>query len=177
MTRWAKKTAVTIVVISGTLLILAGLVYAFVELSGLFPRYIERNPKKIIAQLERVFAVDFSEEIKEVKAASTRIQWDGNVDFILKFTAEPDALNGFLKLEHTRIYETKNDQRGYRARTPKWFIKPITNGTIGKIRLEPRNEKIADTVSGQLLYIYIDTTDRRSYVVYIDGAYDTAWVK
>ncbi len=124
--------------------------------------YIERNPHKIIAQLEKILEVDFPENIKNVKAAKVWIKRENWVGYIIKFTAEPNMVDGFLKFEDLKPYDRERDYRDYGRPTPEWFTKPIQQGKTGNL--------ILDSAGGRIQYgvtIYIDTSDARNFVVYV----------
>ena len=98
---------------------------------------------------------------------------DGAVLFLVKFVAEADTVTGFIdtfppwlpnepwiKIEF-EPYKRELDRRSTRGRfRPPWFKKPIQQGKIG------------DYVKAYgKITIYIDTTDKNNYVVYLDGFY------
>lgn len=132
-------------------------------------RYVECGPQEMLVDLGRVFHVDFPQDIKHVKAAKSVPDEHGDVLFIVKFIAEPNAVDRFLKSfpeKPLKIelepYEPEFDRRrspGYWP-PPKWFTKPIRQGKKGAYILADGKKDI-----------YIDTTDEKGFVVYITGWY------
>jgi hypothetical protein len=129
--------------------------------------YVERNPKKIIAHLEKILEVDFPEDIKETKAATTWIGWDPPGSYIIKFRVDPNVLESLIKIERLRRYKPSEDERGEDILPPpKWYIEPIQEGKMGTLTLHsPRGKFECDAE------IYIDTSEEKSFVVYIRGGY------
>jgi len=166
--KWAKITiGIGGYLVLAVLLVVLG-AYWIVELGG----YIERNPKKMIAHLERTFVIDFPEEIKEVKAAKTPVSWDGAVGFMVKFTADPNAVDRFLKSFRQNIelhrFNPELDTRGTAViPEPGWFAEPIRYGKEASPILVSRDYGKASSH----LSVYIDTTNQESFVVYIHGGY------
>ena len=69
-------------------------------------KFRECEPEALISDLERVFDINFPAEIRQVKAARTSGSWDApntTSFFNLKFYAEPDIVNTFLKLSKIPI--------------------------------------------------------------------------
>jgi len=92
--------------------------------------------------------------------------WDSSMSgFIVKFTAEPAIVDKFMRsFPSFRIgpYELEYDGRkcfGAPQYIPECFTEPIQQG---KMRRVPGKEDVD---------IYIDTTDERSFVVYMQGFY------
>ena len=159
-------------------LIVIGLLVAYVlrEEFGVLPIYYQRRPDKMITRLERIFEIDFPEEIKDVRAARTGAQWDGTVGFLLKFTADPNVVEGFLKIRHPAPYDHESDlrERGFFL-VPDWFTEPIQEGIMGYLNLLPRKPEFAERISGVSAIVYVDTADKTAYVVYIYSGYDADW--
>lgn len=147
----------------------AGLLIRFE--AGRENKYIECDPGKMLANIEKIFTIDFPEEIKVAKAAKAQgSSWDRWSKFLLKFAAEPNTVDGFLKSFpekiHFESYERRKDMRQElgMSPTPPWFKTPIQQG---KCNLEGRGRP------GQSLldWIYIDTSDDKIFVVYMEGRY------
>lgn len=127
-------------------------------------RYIECDSEQLLVGLEPVFGFDFPEHIRDVKAAKTiRFGW-ANL-FIVKFTAEANTVEQFLKSFPETILESRSkpyypcsDMRETVGSwpPPKWFTQPIQQG------------KHSEYGHGSL-EIYIDTTDDKNSVVYMRG--------
>jgi len=135
-------------------------------------RYIERNPERMIGRLERIFEVDFPKEIKEVRAARTRVSWDGVASFIVKFTAAPDVVESFVKVKNLEPYSRERDDRDSGTPKPQWFTEPIKQGKTGDIYLSSRQDKTV--FRGE---IYVDNADEKNFVIYIRGGYESRWDK
>ena len=133
-------------------------------------RFIECDPQQMVPHLERVFDIDFPEEIREVKAATSRSSWlkRNMISFKFKFTADPDTVamffQSFPKKIHFGAYDPSSDLRhSDLRRTPQWFKKPIQQGKIGSGGVSGRRKNIRK--------IYIDTTNEKDFVIYLDGFY------
>ncbi|MHC4111520.1 MAG: hypothetical protein ACYSUY_10610 [Planctomycetota bacterium] len=130
--------------------------------------YIECDPIKMIVHLEKIFKIDFPEEIKGAKASKTRgCSWDRWSEFMLKLDAEPNDVNTFLgsfpEKIHFKPYERKKDFRGGPGIIPAWFKEPIQQGKYSLESLRGPRKVIHN--------IYVDTTDEKNFVVYIEGSY------
>lgn len=61
-------------------------------------RPVECAPEDLIPDLEKMFDINFPKVIKEIKTAKKLGSWDSNtIHFIVKFCAEPDIVDKFLK--------------------------------------------------------------------------------
>lgn len=167
---WFKRTIPVLAI-----LILAGLVLGvsfFIRSeSRLEDQYTECDAKEMVARLERIFQINFPEEIKEAKAAKTPgSSWDRWNKFILKFAAEPDAVDRFLESFpekiHFKPYEYRKDMRGELGMPPipPWFREPIQQG---KCNLEGQRRPRRSLLD----WIYIDTSNEKQFVVYLEGRY------
>jgi hypothetical protein len=141
--------------------------------SRLQNKYTECDPKEMVAHLEKIFEVHFPEEIKESKAARTRGSWwEEDVTFMVKFAAEPNFVDRFLESFpekiHFQPYQYKEDLRGFTdiPSSQSWFTNPIQQG---KSSMGGLGESIKNI--HWIYHIYIDTTDERNFVVYIEGIY------
>lgn len=135
--------------------------------------YIERNPERMLSHLEKTFIIDFPEGITKVKAAKTQGSWDGAVGFMVKFAADPNTVDRFLKSFQQKIelypYNPELDTRGSAViPEPEWFAEPIRQGKEASPILVCRQRKEWHATS-----IYIDTTNKHSFVVYFEGGYDS----
>ena len=156
----------------GSGIIFLGFRYLVLMIPDYQERYLEWDTKEGVLKLERVFGFDFPENIREVKVAKTPAI-DGAVLFLVKFVAEADTVTSFIdtfppwlpnepwrKIEF-EPYKRELDRRKPRRRfKPAWFKKPIQQGKIGDYG------KAYGTIT-----IYIDTTDKNNYVVYLNGFY------
>ncbi|MHC4122883.1 MAG: hypothetical protein ACYSSI_04855 [Planctomycetota bacterium] len=128
--------------------------------------YRECNPDKLLSELKKVFDINFPVQIEGLKTARTSGSWDGYYSpFIVKFTADPNIVAGFLKSIPRQIrfelYKPNYDSRNIESLlTPQWFIEPIKGGKIGRIHGHGD------------LKIYIDTTNKEKFVVYFKGVYE-----
>ena len=133
--------------------------------------YIERAPERILTHLEKTFVIDFPKCIREVKAAKTLGSWDGAVGFMIKFAADPNTVDRFLNSFQEEVnlsqYRVDDDIRDILKPAPKWFSESITQGKRSGFGLVSRDYGKA----GSDLYVYIDTTNQESFVVYIHGGY------
>lgn len=133
-------------------------------------RFIECDPQQIMVRLERIFDIDFPDEIRGVKAATSRGHWlqSNIISFKVKFTAEPDTVAKFFVSFPRKIlfepYKASSDARGSDLRrTPGWFKKPIQRGKVGAGGVSGRGKNIER--------IYIDTGNEKNFVVYLRGFY------
>ena len=158
--KWAKIT----IIIGGVLVILIMIAVGLDIHTGC----IRRNPKKVIAHWERVFETDFPDDIQNVKAATAWLGWDnGHTAYIIKFRIEPNSLNSFVTLRNLKTYNRENDERNREIIPfPKWFTRPIQKGKMGKVSLSaPKHH------ASYSFYIHIDTSDEKSFIVYMGGVY------
>jgi len=107
----------------------------------------------------------------EIRAAKTPVSWDGAVGFMIKFAADPNTVDRFLKSFQEDVelypYTHENDIRDILKPAPKWFSESITKGKTAGFGLVSRDYGKASSN----LYVYIDTTNQESFVVYIHGGY------
>lgn len=137
-------------------------------------RYLECDPNEILPIVERVFCIDFPEDIEQVKAAKPQIK-RMPISFIIKFAADPNTVERFLesfpedvKLEPYSVrLEHKDSRVGWFV--PQWFKEPIK---VGK-----RKVNIIAGPQKNLQELYIDTEDLKYYIIYIRGLYDTELLK
>jgi len=160
--RICKITVIFIVVCAGATI---GLLYfVYCAFSRLDPKFRECEPATLLPDLEKQLEMKFPTKITEVKAARTAGSRDHPTesDFLVKFFAEPNTVDKFLKSFSIKItpvkYDRSSDKRKiFGARTPQWFTDPITKGKEWSWT-SWRN-------------IYIDTTDENNFVVYFMGSY------
>ncbi len=156
-----KKAKIIILI----MLVLSLGVYLFVKLE-LHTGYIRRNPKKTIAHLERIFEIDFPDDIQDVKAAKAFLEWDNWRTYIIKFKVDPNTLDSFINIERLSRYDPNEDERSEDIFPPtKWYSEPIQKGRMGTIDLDSRRG------GGYDAYVYIDTSDEKSFVVYTGVSY------
>ncbi|MHC4737184.1 MAG: YgaP family membrane protein [Planctomycetota bacterium] len=128
-------------------------------------KYTECDPNSMITRLERMLKVDFPEGIREAKAAKTRSYSWNDISFLLKFAAEPNATYSFFKSFpeniHFESYERMKDRRA--EYQPKWFRNPISQGKFSSGG--PYGPK------RNLYSIYIDTSNEKIFIVYLEGVY------
>lgn len=175
MRKRRKQIIVLIAIVLGSLsiLVIAGAVFISFYLLPFFVGdiYIERAPERFLAHLEKTFVIDFPEGIREVKVAKTSGSWDGAVGFMIKFNADPNTVDRFLKSFQEDVelypYTIEDDIRDILKPAPKWFSDSITQGKRAGFGLVSREYGKA----GSVLYVYIDTTNQESLVVYIHGGY------
>jgi hypothetical protein len=177
MRKRLKIIIVTIAICLGSLCILfvAGVALMFLlglpfYLTGV---YFECDPERMVSHLEKTFVIDFPEQqIKEVRAAKS-FGWDHSVGFKIKFVADPNAVDRFLKSFPKEVnlyqYRREDDIRDTSTYTPKWFSEPITQGKEASPIFRSRDFGKAYSH----LSLYIDTTNEQSFVVYIRGSYDS----
>ena len=163
-----SKVTLSIVSLIGFLLFI-GLFYLSSLVEEYQNRYIECTPEKVLPVVERAFYIDFPEGIRQVRTAkrkSGRIP----IDFIIKFAGDPKTIERFLKSfpEEVKfeLYSEELDQRISCMKwfMPKWFRDPIKAGKIKtNILVGPKKN---------LQQIYIDTTNKDNFAVYIQGFYE-----
>jgi hypothetical protein len=127
-------------------------------------RPVECTPEDLMPSLENIFNIDFPKDIKEVKTAKT-IPLDGATFFIVKFIAEPEIVDTFVKSFSIGIgwgsYDPEWDMRSVDiSNAPDWFTETITQGKMGDYWL-----------AGPKMSIYIDTSVETNFVVYLHGFY------
>jgi len=175
MRKRRKQIIVAIAIVLGCLsiLVVAGVALMFLlglpfYLTGV---YFECNPERMVSHLEKTFVMDFPEGITEVRAAKS-FGWDDSIGFMVKFADDPNSVDRFLKSFPKEVslyqYRREGDIRNSRTYTPKWFSQPITQGKEASPILRSRDYGKASSH----LSVYIDTTNEKSFVVYIHGGYD-----
>jgi len=127
-------------------------------------RPVECAPEDLILDLEKMFDIDFSKGIREIKTAKT-IPMGGTIVFIVKFVADPDIVDTFVKSIPRGVglvnYDPEWDMRDkISSFTPSWFTKSIRSGKMGGIPGHGDKE------------ICIDTTNEKEFVVYLQGFYN-----
>lgn len=136
---------------------------------GYSERFIEREPQQMVVRLEKIFSIDFPEEVREFKAATSQSSWlkRNMISFIVKFTADPDTVDRFFESFPQKVefdpYDPTDDLRLSLPRTPQWFKKPIQQGKDGYGGVRGPRKNIE--------WIYIDTGNKKSFVVYLKGLY------
>jgi len=137
--------------------------------------YTEYNPDKMVAYLEKRYDINFPENAGEIKAARSGSGWDGASNFLLKFTAKPSDVEEFLRTAayfHLRLDLPKHDYRydeSYES-VPEWWKEPIEKGQRWNMYVKDSFVENADV--GSTIYVYIDTSNDKTYVVYLRGTYD-----
>lgn len=127
-------------------------------------RYRECEPEKLLPDLKEQQDISFPERLKHIKCAHTPGTWDSQRGpFIVRFSAEPNTVDTFIKSFPRKftfeVYKSEDDEREIPdLRTPQWFTEVIKEG---KKAMSPAG----DTV------LYIDTTNKADYVVYLQGYY------
>jgi len=175
MRKRRKQIIVSIAIVLGSLsiLIVAGVALMFFlglpfYLTGI---YFECNPERMVCHLEKTFIIDFPEDITEVRTAKS-YGWDDSIGFMVKFIAEPNSVERFLKSFPKEVslyqYRVEDDTRDARTYVPKWFSEAITQGKEASPSFRSREYGKA----GSDLSVYIDTTNEKRFVVYIHGGYD-----
>lgn len=140
------------------------------QLGAYQQRHRECDSERLLACLEPVLGFDFPENIRDVKTAKTK-SIDGSILFIVKFTAEPNTVEQFLKSFPKTIqtfklvsYDAAQDERKICGTwpPPEWFTKQIQRGKQGRYSKDYGKLKI-----------YIDTTNDKNSVVYMHGSSHT----
>ena len=154
----------TAIVIFALLAGLVGLLFLSDKVENYRTRFVERNPNEFLPKLEQIYNIDFPGAIKDVKVAKTAVRSGpgrGGIDFILKFAGDPNTVESFLEsfAEKSESWKYRADDiRGSDLRPiPEWFKKPIGQGF--ELR-GPGGVKV-----------YVDTTCKHNFVVYILGSY------
>ncbi len=165
MWKWNK----IIITISGLCLIYIIVVYllpsiGYYKARAYNSRPVECSPQNLIPDLEEMYDIDFPKDIREIKTAKS-IPIKDHITFIVKFIAEPDIVDIFIKSFLKGIvlvkYDPEWDVRSASVLPlPAWFTKPIQQGKMGEVPGHGDNE------------IYIDTINEKEFVVYFFGYYD-----
>jgi hypothetical protein len=165
--------AIAIVLGSLSILIVAGVALMFLlglpfYLTGV---YFECNPERMVSHLEKTFVIDFPDGITEIRTAKS-FGWDDSIGFMVKFVAEPNSVDRFLNSFQEEVnlsqYRVEDDIRNARTYVPKWFSEPIIQGKETRPSFRSRDYGKASSH----LSVYIDTTNEKSFVVYIHGGYE-----
>lgn len=113
------------------------------------------------SELEAALPIRFPKEIVEGRAGKRTLQM---VDYIVKFSANPEHVDEFLGSfpeGYKRVpYTTSKDLRLGSLIAPEWFKAKISKGY--KII-----DHFIDGAQGNIDYIYIDTQNPDKYIVYI----------
>lgn len=127
-------------------------------------KFRECEPAALVSGLEKAFDISFPAEIKEIKTARTLGGWDSySSDYLVKFSADPNTVDAFLESFPMKItlkeYKYDDDDRRLAPSlgTPNWFTQTIKEGKKASLRSD--------------IEIYIDTTDKSNFVVYLTGYY------
>jgi hypothetical protein len=166
MPKSLKPWVIGLLVSLGVVVCLCGFVYLSFQIRAYHYRYVECVPEQLLADLERISDVNFPDNIKKVRAAKT-IPIDGEIHFIIKYTCHQNVLNSFLEsfppdpLKELEPYDPASDLRKtFFWPPPRWFTEPIKHGKEGVLILDNRR-----------VTIYIDTTSKKDFIVYIEGFY------
>lgn len=132
-------------------------------------RLVECPPKNLLPTLEEVFEIKLPDGISETRTAKS-IAVEGDHNYIVKFVASPNDVDKFFKSFPDESYKTyplsQNINRIFRKPDyflhfiPRWFTRPIKEGTVSTCTLGNRGTDI-----------YIDTSDKEKHIVYIYGYY------
>lgn len=162
----------TVIIVLLIIILSIGIIGLFMLVIGIRAyqeRYIECEPKELFQIVEWIYDVNFPVDIEDVKAAKTSSR-DGTIRFLVKFCADPNTVGILLKSieERSRI---RPYERGHTFITdgwpsPGWARVPIKKGI--RYTLRSANEK--QTASTDVDF-YVDTMDKESVVVYLDGTY------
>jgi hypothetical protein len=135
-------------------------------------RYIESEPNQVISIVEWAFDANFPTESTSLRAAKTK-NHDGLTLFLVGFSASEAAVAQFLDSfpirTPPRSYEPDSDRRGkIWMFSPAWMKTPIHKGkTVAVTSTKGSGGTSAD--------IYVDTNSGDDFVVYVDGAYLSAF--
>ena len=133
-------------------------------------RLVECPPKSLLPTLEEVFELKFPDGISETRTAKS-IAVEGDHNYIVKFVASPNDVDQFFKSFPDKSYISTSTlspiiKTVYRKPDnfwrfiPRWFTHPIKEGTVSTCTLGNKETEI-----------YIDTSDKERYIVYIYGNY------
>lgn len=172
MRKWAKLTIIIPVAVIVTLLACWGLLnfmMIWLDLLGPDKGVLKKcDPQDLILAMEDSFDLKFPDGITEIKAAKTPPS-EGSVYFVIRFTAEPNALDALVASFpggfHFREHEPIEDPRANMDGVPIWYKDPIREGKIGYPRRTPHMK----SVGTNLWPMYIDMTDKKRFVVYWRG--------
>ena len=144
---------------------LVGLFYMSLRAGDYQQQYRQCDPKQLLTAFGDKYGVNLPHNIVNIKAAKT-IPIENSILFIIKFEAKSDDMDIFIKsfsddMLAIEPYEPWSGQRARNKtgfwRPPKWFREPITQGERGY-----HNEGMR---------IYIDTSDKENFVVYLSDWY------
>ncbi|MHC4640005.1 MAG: hypothetical protein ACYS32_00070 [Planctomycetota bacterium] len=132
-------------------------------------RLVECPPKNLLPTLEEDFVIKFPDGISETRTAKS-IAVEGDHNYIVKFVASPNDVDKFFKSFPDESYTTYPLSQNIKTVfikpdyslhfIPRWFTRPIKEGTVSWCTLGNRDTKI-----------YIDTADKEKHIVYIYGYY------
>lgn len=172
MRKWAKLTIIITVAVIVTPLawwsLLNLMMICLYQLGPVKGVLKKCDPQDLILDMEDSFDLKFPDGITEIKAAKTPPS-EGSVYFVIRFTAEPNALDALVASFpggfHFREYEPIEDSRANVDGGPIWFKDPIREGKIGYSSWTPHMK----SVGTGLWPMYIDMTDKKRFVVYWSG--------
>jgi hypothetical protein len=124
-------------------------------------RCVECDPEDVLPFVEQAFSIVFPEDAEQIKVAKQKYERTF-VHFLIRFSADPNALDMFLKSFPKKVEFgpcSRDSRSGWFL--PKWFKKPIR---IGK-----RQVSVLAVHKGNLQKFCIDTTNQESFVVYLQG--------
>lgn len=134
-------------------------------------RYIECDPKKLLSIVELVFDVNFPVNIEDVKAAKTQ-SIERYEKFIVKFCADPNIVSRFLESvkdsSRSVPYERKHTFTTGGWPSPGWARATINQGRKYTLHSTDKQPSVSTNVD-----LYVDTTDKKNIVVYLEGTYRT----
>lgn len=134
-------------------------------------RYIECDPKELLPTVELVFDFNFPVDIKDVKAAKTP-SIERYEHFIVKFCADPNIVSRFLESVEERPRSVPYVQKhtftpapgGWFS--PGWHRAPVKQDRKYTLLSSEKQPSVLTKVD-----LYVDTTDKENFVVYLDGSY------
>lgn len=132
-----------------------------------FTDYHWTSQRALIQYIEKHYTISFPQSMNNVKVAEAYIGFDGSSMFIIKFHMNPEELGSFLSqfdetTDNMIPYASKVDKRGS-DEYPEWFQSPIENGWIGEIDIYGVSNNRPD--------IYIDSSNEKECIVYMEGLY------
>lgn len=157
--------------------IFLGMIVLLIGVRSYQERYIECDPKELLPIVELVFDVNFPVDIKDVKTAKTP-SIEGSAFFLVKFCAEPNTVGILLKSIEKRSrsvpYERKHTfTTGVLILpSPGWARAPIKQGRKYTFRSAYKKQPASTDVD-----LFVDTTDKENFVVYMEGVYLIGWGK
>ena len=126
---------------------------------------VECDPNELLPNIEKLFNINLFVDAKQIKTAKS-IPIEGGIYFLVKFILDSNTVKDFLSTfpENSTLgtFQQNKNVRRWQPSTviPKWYLEPIKQGEVWKL----------DSKYGTI-YFNFDTTNKKTFVVYLNGYY------